>query len=136
MKCSNVKSLQYLPFTYLFRRTCQYFPVYRVTKVQQQMVTYFRRFLSRAMFSPSYFTVSFCLSYIKFTTSTLVNNACFVDNGIFQHKERSNLSRFPKIPKFYFIVSKRFQFINNTRNLIFVSFAESNLEANFFSFPE
>ena len=40
----NVKSLQYLPFTYLFRSICQYFSVYRVIRVQQQIVTYFKCF--------------------------------------------------------------------------------------------
>ena len=130
----NVKILQYLPFIYLFRSICQYFPVYHVAKVQQQMITYFRHFLSRVMYSPSYFSVSFRLSNIKFTTwaSTLTNNVCFVDNGVFQQKERSNLSCFPQIPKFYFIVSKRVQLVNNTGNFIFVSFEKRNLEANFF----
>ena len=134
----NVQILQYLPIICLFRRICQYFPVYCVTSVQQYMVTYFKRFLSRAMFSISYFRVWFCLSYIKFTTfvSTLINNVCFLDHEVFQRKERFNLTCFTKISKFYFIVSKRFQFVNNTRNLIFVSFAKKNLEANFFSFLE
>ena len=54
----------------------------------------------------------------------LWNNVCFVDNRVFQQKERSNLLCFPKISKFYFIVSKRFQFHNNTRNLIFISLTE------------
>ena len=93
---------------YLFRSICQYFLVYCVARVQKQMFIYIR-FLSREMFSPSYFRISFCISYIKFITwaSTLINNVCFVDNGVFQHKERSNLSCFPKTPNFYFIVNKR-----------------------------
>ena len=133
-----MKILQYFPFIYLFRSIYQYFPVYYVTRVQQQMVTYSRRFLCRTMLSPSHFLVLFCLSYIKLTTwaSTFINNVCFMDKGVFQHKERSNLSHFLKIPKFYFMVSKRFQFVNNKTNLIFVSFAERNLEANFSSFLE
>ena len=114
----NVKSLRYLPFIHI-----KYFPFYHVTRVHQQMVTYFRHFLSRAMFSPSYFSVWFRFSCIKLTTwaSTLINNVCFVGNGVFQHKDRSNFSCFPKIPKFYFIVGKRFLFVNNTKYFIFIS---------------
>ena len=110
-------------FTY-FRSICQYFPVYHVAKVEQQMVTYFRRFLKRAMFSPSYLTVLFCFSYIKFTTraSTLVNKVCFVDNRSFNTKRDLTFFLFQKMPKFYFILTKRFQIVSNTRNRIFVSF--------------
>ena len=41
-----------------------------------------------------------------------------MDNRVFQHNERSNLSCFPKIPKFYFIVGKRFQFIQEKEDPI------------------
>ena len=100
-----------------------------VTMVKQQMVIYLRHFVSRAVFSHSYFGVPFCFYYIKLTiwANTLINNIFFVDDKIFQHNERCNISCFPKISKFYFIV-KCFQFVNNARNLIFISF-----QANFFS---
>ena len=138
MKCSNINSLQYLPVIYLFRGICQYLPVYCGTRVQQQMVTYFRRFLSRAMFSPPYFRVSFCLFYIRFTTwaSALINNVCCLVNGFIHPSEVSNLSCFLKIPKFHFIVSKHFQFFKNTRNLILVSLTKRNLQAKLCSFVE
>lgn len=42
-----------------------YFPVYCVTRIQQQMVTYFIHFLSKAIYSQSYFGFSFLLSYIN-----------------------------------------------------------------------
>ena len=60
---------------------------------KQQMVTYFR--------------VSFCLSYIEIIVwaSTLIKNVYFVDERVFQQKERSNVSHFSEIPKFYFIVT-------------------------------
>ena len=74
---------------------------------KQQMVTYFRRFFSRLMLFLSPFRVSFCLSYIKIIVlaSTLIKNVYFVDERVFQQKERSNVSDFSEIPKFYFIVT-------------------------------
>ena len=81
--------------------------------------------------------VSFRLSFIKLIAwgSTLVYDVFFVDNGVFQHK-RSNLSSFSKITRFLFMVSKRLQFVNSTRNLNFISFAKRNLEDIFYSFVE
>ena len=55
----------------------------------------------------TYFRVSFCLSYIEIIVwaSTLIKNVYFVDERVFQQKERSNVSHFSEIPKFYFIVT-------------------------------
>ena len=52
-------------------------------------------------------------------------------NPVSLKKERSNLPCFEKKTKFYFVVSKCFQFVNNTRNLIFILFAKKNWESYF-----
>ena len=81
-------------------------------------------------------TSEFCfVSPIKLTAwaSTLKDNVWLLNNGVFQHQERFNLSCVPKILKFYFIVRKRLQFVNKTRSFIFISFAKRNLEGDFFS---